>query len=690
MTDDHSPVAAPWHQVNLRFPHWRDAEDALINHIGPLLRDAEDTGSIGGWWFVRKGECLRVRLRTSEADGATATLVSDLTHTLAETTTLTRHAEVIYEPEIHAFGGRGAMNLAHDLFEQDSHFIVRYLAEAQGEDHRKEIGVVLATRLLGAAGLDYYEQGDVWAQVAAHRTPAELLAPRTGDLLAVQRLITSTGDADGSPLADEPEWSIAFEATGFALRDLHDLGRLGRGLRAVLAHHLLFHFNRLGISADHQHQIATAAHKAVFHRDTNLRSPATAHLEPAVPDNVDPVTADTTTADPARLREALVTHIDQFGTFRTPEVRAAFNTVPRHLFLPDVDIATAYAARGALVTKRAEDGTAISSASSPNLVAAMLEQLGVRAGSRILEIGAATGINAALLAELTGPAGHVVTIELDEDLAYGARAGLTRAGYPHVEVICGDGALGHADAAPYDRIIVTAGAWDISAAWWDQLAVGGRIVVPLRLHGSGLTRSLALDLVEPGRMVSRSAAVCGFVPMRGAAEQAEQHIRLAEDAVLRVDADDLPDEAALTVALQHRAVERSTGIQVRHVEPVEHLDLWLATNAAASFGRVSMGAAALTHGLAKPAPRWAGAAIYDGGTLAYLVTRPHGDDADEIVTVAHGPESAKLIDQMADLLSQWSRDRPAQPTISAYRTDPGATEGTSVVHRPETHLTITW
>jgi protein-L-isoaspartate(D-aspartate) O-methyltransferase len=91
--------------------------------------------------------------------------------------------------------------------------------------------------------------------------------------------------------------------------------------------------------------------------------------------------------------------------------------------------------------------------------------------------------------------------------AYGPHAG-GLAGYEQVEVLCSDGAAG----APYDRIVVTAEAWDISAAWWKQLAPGGRIVLPWRLHGSGLTRSLALDLDPSGRMVSRYVRVCGFVP----------------------------------------------------------------------------------------------------------------------------------------------------------------------------------
>ncbi|MGH4021444.1 MAG: rRNA adenine N-6-methyltransferase family protein [Pseudonocardiaceae bacterium] len=170
------------------------------------------------------------------------------------------------------------------------------------------------------------------------------------------------------------------------------------------------------------------------------------------------MTTDTTAADPGQLRAALADYIRGRKTFRTSRVEDAFRTVPRHVFLPAVDLEAAYAPRP-VVTKRADDGTAVSSASSPNLVAEMLELLDVRPGHRVLEIGAATGINAALLAELAGPTGEVVTIEVDDDLATGARAGLAAAGYHQVEVIYGDGALGHPTRAPYHRITVTAGAW---------------------------------------------------------------------------------------------------------------------------------------------------------------------------------------------------------------------------------------
>ncbi|MGH3885395.1 MAG: methyltransferase domain-containing protein [Pseudonocardiaceae bacterium] len=101
-------------------------------------------------------------------------------------------------------------------------------------------------------------------------------------------------------------------------------------------------------------------------------------------------------------------------------------------------------------------------------------------GHRVLEIGAGTGYNAALLAHLVGPAGKVTTVDIDSKVVRGARECLAAAGYRGVSVVCGDGEFGYSDHAPYDRIVVTAGAWDLPPAWVDQLAAGGRLVVPLR------------------------------------------------------------------------------------------------------------------------------------------------------------------------------------------------------------------
>ncbi|MGH3838124.1 MAG: methyltransferase, FxLD system, partial [Pseudonocardiaceae bacterium] len=489
-------------------------------------------------------------------------------------------------------------------------------------------------------------------------------------------------------------WVDAFEHAGQRLADLAAQGTLTRGLRGVLAQHLLFLFNRHGIGAHDQYVLAAAASRIVFGPasitpDTTAAT-TTSRIDLATLGAV--TTADTdTTARADQLRAALADYIKSWGAFRTPQVEAAFRTVPRHLFLPGVDLDIAYG-RQPVVTRRAADSTSVSSASSPSLVATMIEQLAVQPSQRVLEIGAATGINAALLAELVGPTGTVVTIELDEDLAARAAASLETAGYPLVKVICGDGALGHPGHAPYDRLIVTAEAWDLVPAWWDQLTVGGRLVVPLRLHGSGLTRAIAFDLHQPDQMVSTSAVVCGFVPLRGAAEHAEHHVRLADDVVLKLDAADLPDHAALAHTLTHPAQHHWTGIHVRHDEPAEHLDLWLATTTASNFGRLSVGSHARTSGLANPARRWAGAALYDGGTVAYLAARELNDDVNELGVIVHGQDSAKLATHTSDLLNQWDQQRPSQPTITAHRVgSPSDLSSTGTrIGRPHTLITIAW
>ena len=95
-------------------------------------------------------------------------------------------------------------------------------------------------------------------------------------------------------------------------------------------------------------------------------------------------------------------------------------------------------------------------------MAIMVEQLELRVGHSVLEIGAGTGYNAAILRELVGPTGRVVSVEIQPDVAEEARRNLERAGYGDVSVLTGDGGFGHPEGAPYDRIILTASAADIS------------------------------------------------------------------------------------------------------------------------------------------------------------------------------------------------------------------------------------
>ncbi len=118
-----------------------------------------------------------------------------------------------------------------------------------------------------------------------------------------------------------------------------------------------------------------------------------------------------------------------------------------------------------------------SSSSAPSVMNEMLDLLDVRDGMTILEIGSGTGYNAALLAEKTRT-GHVTTIEVDPTIAEHARQALGRTGYP-VTVVTGDGALGYAERAPFDRVIATASAVKVPYPWVEQTRPGGRIVLPL-------------------------------------------------------------------------------------------------------------------------------------------------------------------------------------------------------------------
>lgn len=667
-------------QLNLWFPDWCEAERTAYSRLGPALVGAQQGGMVSQWWFVRKGACWRIRLQIPSDQVVQArTRIEAVLDSWVREGALLRWAWAVYEPEVHPFGGPEGMNLAHQLFQADSHHLLMHLHDHDGR-HRALLAVLRACALLRGAGQDWYEHGDVFARVAAHR-PVDRPPART-DVDQLSRLLRA---ALPHPFMDR-RWSGAFHTAGAHLEELAHGGRLTRGLRAVLAHHLLFAWNRAGVGAIEQGLMARAAASAVFHR----RPPPTHATERNGATTLSKVNTINDNDATARLRHTLVENIRRRGTFRTPAIESAFLTVPRHLFLPETDPESAYQPQ-VVVTKRDAEGAALSSASHPNLVASMLEQLDARPGQRVLEIGAATGINAALLTEIVGPDGSVTTVEIDEDLAHSARRHLSEAGYDQVQVVCGDGAHGAPAEEPFDRITVTAGAWTIPAAWWDQLAPDGRLVVPVRLHGSGLTRSLPFDRTGARKMVATEALVCGFVPMRGASDSPGRSLSLGEGVSLAVDSEDGADAAALGTALEHSPHRVWTGITFTGEQDVAHLDLWLATRTA-HFGRLSVTPSAREYGI-EPTLRWAGAALHDGkGTFGYLVLREHGEDTEEIGVIAHGPEHAAVAGHLVDLLQQWSAAMPTQPTVIAQpATTPSEDlpDGTRVV-KSDTVFTITW
>ncbi len=146
--------------------------------------------------------------------------------------------------------------------------------------------------------------------------------------------------------------------------------------------------------------------------------------------------------------------------------------------------------------------------SQPYVVAYMTEQLDVQREHRVLEVGAGSGYQAAILSQL---AGQVYTVERYRTLAERARATLARLSYDNVTVIVGDGFKGIPEHAPYDRIIVTAAAEAVPEALTAQLAEGGIMVLPLGPHG-GTQRLVKLTIGKDG--LSRTDLIrVRFVPL---------------------------------------------------------------------------------------------------------------------------------------------------------------------------------
>ena len=220
--------------------------------------------------------------------------------------------------------------------------------------------------------------------------------------------------------------------------------------------------------------------------------------------------------NPETLREVLVDSLVQTGAITSPAVERAFRAVPRHLFVPKVEVTDAYADRPVFL--RWEGERPASSSSQPTMMAKMLEQLRMAPGMRVLEVGTGSGYNAAILSVLAGAEGHVASVDIDCSLVAEAEKNLAAAGYGAVEVACCDGSEGYSRGAPYDRIIVTADARDVSPHWVEQLADGGVLVAPLWFRGASL--SVALEK-RSTRLLGLSTSPCTFIPLRWAQERTE-------------------------------------------------------------------------------------------------------------------------------------------------------------------------
>jgi protein-L-isoaspartate(D-aspartate) O-methyltransferase len=391
------------------------------------------------------------------------------------------------------------------------------------------------------------------------------------------------------------------------------------------------------------------------------------------------------------LQQNMVARVRALGGARDDRVAQALLAVPRHHFLPELPAAAAYRDE-AIVTKRDADGQPISSSSQPTMMAIMLDQLGLRPGQRVLEIGAGTGYNAALMDHLVGADGVVVSVDIDQDLVDAARANLVRAGHPEVRVVCADGADGLAAAAPYDRIIATVGVWDLAPAWLAQLTPAGRIVVPLDLGGAD--RSAAFERADD-QWISGSVLPCGFMSMRGTLAGPQRTRVVDADLSITVgDGRDLP-AAVVSTALTGDPATHRTDVVASPRDVFDGVSLWLAAHEPRRCTLSEAATAAMPRLARAPLAiqdRRVTTGILDGDSLAVLL-RPAADGP--LAAWGYGPRGDELAGDLAHQVSGWQaagRPGTAGMRIAAH---PRPARGSAprdglVIDRPHTRFVLSW
>jgi protein-L-isoaspartate(D-aspartate) O-methyltransferase len=387
---------------------------------------------------------------------------------------------------------------------------------------------------------------------------------------------------------------------------------------------------------------------------------------------------------PEAARARLAAGLRDSGRTPSPAVQAAFASVPRHLFVPELTLAAAYA-DDALVIKYDPDGLPVSSSSQPAMMAIMLEQLGLEPGHRVLEIGTGSGYNAAVLAHIVGPGGRVVTIDIDPGLVARAQASLGAAGYGSVEARCADGGFGDPGGAPFDRIIVTAGAWDIAPAWLDQLDRGGRLVLPLSVRGIQL--SVALQRRQD-HWAAGSAFRCGFVRMAGAFADPEPFRPLGSARYAQAGGGPPVDAGALAAALAAGpAAEAGTAVGTAGLDELSDLDLWL-TISQPELGRLTV----ISTAPGGPLPF---GGLTRGQLTGDLGVAALASAAGELVVRGYGTGGPALAAFLAGLAPAWIRQgRPgtASLRLTAWPagTPPRGVDGQLVLSRPHVQLAVGW
>ncbi|MFD7003042.1 methyltransferase, FxLD system [Streptomyces mirabilis] len=404
-------------------------------------------------------------------------------------------------------------------------------------------------------------------------------------------------------------------------------------------------------------------------------------------------------AEAVRLRQKMAEAVISGGWAPSEPVQQALRTVPRHRFAPETDLKTAYDDDLAVVTRRNDTGQATSSVSAAWLHADMIESLRLRPGANVYEAGSG-GYNAELLAHVIGPDGQVVTGDIDPHVVRRTRRLTAEAGSGRVTAFQGDAALGApAHLVPrggFDGSLITYNVWDIAPAWREQLAEGGRLVVPLEMHG--YTRAIAFQ--RRGDVLhARRFTHCGFIRAQGEHARTTPVVDLLSGELRIRFEDNAPASTeGLEEALRGPRHEVATGVTIGPGFYFGSLQLYAATTLP-SFCRLAAYKDKGT-GVTGIAQDGDAPAILGDGSLAYLIhvqTR-HGDSPAEkeweFFVHAFGDQGPQLAEQLAATARTWDRNvrDGAKPVLTVHPagTPDRRLPAGDVLDKPLSRLVFQW
>ncbi len=203
-------------------------------------------------------------------------------------------------------------------------------------------------------------------------------------------------------------------------------------------------------------------------------------------------------------RQNLVKLLKKQGRIKSKEIEKSFLEIPREKFIPTIFEKYAYSDTPLEIG----NGQTIS---APHMIAIMCEELDLKKGQKILEVGTGSGYHAAIVAKIIEPKGHIYTIERHKNLAEKAKQNLKNTNIKNVTVKIGDGSEGLEEYAPYDRIYVTCAAPIIPQPLIEQLKDPGKMLIPI----GGIICTLYLLEKDNGKIKKESRGGCAFVPLIG-------------------------------------------------------------------------------------------------------------------------------------------------------------------------------